>query len=224
MPHILKSFALFLAFISLAQAEESKPVYELTYEVFSLPMSAAADLRRANLESSQMYARLVKMTSAKKASQEKLLIFQFDEKHRVRANSTEALIYPSESNFGRFHGTLKENPHVVIPPFPLPQVTHAYETKNLGDTIQAWLKTTDKGLILGIQALHITLVGRDTIGNGVTSFTFPRFGVQKLSVQVRTPLEKPILIGTVSPHLDHPNPKSDKIVWLAWATTSRSKK
>ena len=220
----LKTFTLWLSLLSVIMAEEPQPDYELTYEVFSLPLAAAADLRRENLGGVKMHARLIGMLENKNASQETFLLCHLSEKQDGRASTTEEFIYPTEPEPDHFMGPKTPPAQYIAPLFALPRVAQAYDSKNLGETVEASISKSEKGLLLRIQAKHVSLLGLDAFGTGVSRAPFPRFGVQKITASSQVALGRPFLIGTVSPKIAKAQKPGERQIWLAWATVTLSKK
>lgn len=106
---------------------------------------------------------------------------------------------------------------VVPSPFlTRPDVT-AYDTKNLGQTLEIMVSRVGKSYRLRMSPTKVGLTALDAFGWGMAQLEMPRFSIQSLRSEFEVTLGKPALVGTVSP------PKQIQIarakrVWLAFVT------
>ena len=201
--------------------------YEVTYDVFSLPIMQAAKLRRERPGGKTIYATLLAKVENKKARQEKWMALKTSPGKYANSEGFEEFVYPAEYVSDSFSAT----PQVLtngmgIPmfhprPFAVPWLSNVFDTKNVGDFLEVELSVENGLASMRLATTHIRHLSNDTIGKGVYAWRMPRFSVQQISTGVQTELGKPTLIGTLSPPKELQKEKQKRI-WLAFVTIEKT--
>lgn len=194
---------------------------ELTYEVFSLPMREAAKLRRAKLGGGKAYDWMVKGIEEKEVKQEQFTVVKSLGEASSVVEEVEEYIFPTEYA-GSLNYFVGQGIGVLDRPVPLPtrpEVT-AFDTKNLGLTLEVEARRFGDVFHVKICPTKVGLTSLDAFGRGISQVEMPRFSIQGLRSEFEVTLNKPALVGTVSP------PKElqiagEKRVWLAFVTLTQ---
>lgn len=202
---------------------EAAEELEVTYEVFSLPMSEAAKLRRAKLGGEKAYERILDWLKKKKIRQEQFTVVKLLGEVSSMAEEVQEYIFPTEYE-GRWY-CLGQGSGIGVfaPPPPLPtwpEVT-AFDTKNLGQTLDIEVRRAGAFCHVRMRPTKIGLTAIDAFGHGISQVEMARFSIQTLSTEFEAALNKPVLVGTISPPR-HLQEAGEKRVWLAFLTCRQS--
>lgn len=194
--------------------------WEVTYEVFSLPLKEAAKLRREKLGGVASHERILTMLGEKEVRQEKWMVVKVMGGKVATLEEVEEMIYTTEYEPLELPSMVGEWKSKKPPPFPIPNTASAYDTKNTGDTLEVGVRVVDGEVTLRLNSTKISLVRLDEFGEKTAKVEMPRFAVQKIRTLVGVTDGKPALVGTISPPSDLQE-GDGKRVWLAFATASR---
>lgn len=193
--------------------------FTIMYELFSLPMSEAAELMRSGKKDEEIYLHLTK-----KAKQERLTVMRTRSGEKSSSESISEFIYPTEFGAPSIPNTLgvqiapadkkgteqKETPQLEklsqapsindLNGVSVPAVPTAFETRNTGVSVEVELIFSPQVGVcdLRIAPEYVTLSGLNTWGQGVSKCSMPEFETQRLTTAVTCKLEKPILLGTMN--------------------------
>lgn len=192
---------------------------EVTYEVFSLPISEAAKLRRKKLGGGKSYLKILELLKNKEARQETWMSVKMQNGTSTILKETEEFIYQSEMTYPELPSMigsdfLQRHP---LNPFPIPRTATSYDTKLTGDILELNLREDGNSLRLGLTATRAGLIRIDLFGKETTEVEMPRFAVQNLKTEIAVTRGKTTLVGTISPPRDLQKAK-EKRVWLAFVT------
>ena len=208
-------------------AEEAQETYEVTYEVFSLPLREAAKLRRKNSGGVAMHAHLVKSVEKKETRQEKWMLLKIAAGQNSSLEEIEEYIYPTEFEasdglpcYWTPTGSEQFPNHFKSPPFPISYPPISFDTKKLGDTIEVEITVLNHVTKLRLSATHVDHLKNDSFGKGHSKQVMPRFSVQRILGRVKVGIGKPALVGTISPPRENQKEK-EKRVWLAFVTLEK---
>ena len=195
---------------------------EVTYEVFSMPMNEAAKLRRERLGGEESYRRILAKLEKKEVRQEGWMTVKMVEGKRVILEEVDEFIFPTEYDRARvIFGTSGPIMGVKQPLFPIPDTAWAYDTKNMGNTLELELQKKGGSFFLRLGATKVSLIGVDEFGEKTGKVEMPRFAIQALKTGVRVVSGKAALVGTVSPPRDLQKGE-EKRVWLAFVTVTEA--
>jgi len=221
------------ALVMMGQAEEpaelkfeKTPSWDLTCEVFSLPLSEAAKLKRAGKTDREDYAELVKRVEAGKVGQEEFLMMRVIAGGLVTLEEIKEMIYATEydppempNQIGDLAENIEAARNLISPANPT-----AFETKNVGTTLKVELVPSEKEKVdLGVTLTLVDFLGRQTWGQWVAEAEMPRFTEQNLKSQLKVRLDSPTLLGSLSPPAALQAKEGEREVWLAFVTVSSSK-
>ncbi len=198
---------------------------EFTYEVFSLPMMEVAKLKRKTSSGAVFYQEIVKKVAEKKGVQEEFLVMRMQPGGKGEIEEITEHIYPTEyepPEIGRVPDHLPAD-FDQLEMFISPAIPSAFDTKNLGSSIEAEStfdnKRPDK-VHVKLAASHVQVLGSESWGEGISTVSMPRFSVQKLNVGAEFTLGSPTLLGTVTPRQVNQKKDQPKQIWLAFVTVS----
>jgi hypothetical protein len=224
MMKILLGFLVSVALFGALGAGESGGQYEVTYEVFSLPIAKAAKLKRENLGGEESSQRLVRGVEKGEVRQEKFVSMKMIAGHSGSVEETEEFIYPTEYDYGMLETFPNEGEIRGIPfllrLIPVPVTFAVFDTKNVGDSLECEVNASQIRMTIE----HVEKGPMDSFGKGVSEWRFPRLSVQRFNGGSSFVVGKPALIGAVSPPKDLQKEKGVKNVWLAFVTVKELKK
>ena len=197
---------------------------EVTYEVFSIPMSQAAKLKRENLTGEESYQRLLDLAEKSEASQKVWMTAKTRIDQGTTLEEVKEMIFPTEmepQELPNMVGTGFSKPFPA-PVIPLPPTATSFDTKKTGDILEVSLKKADQSLRVKLRYSKTRLVQLDEYGKGTSRVKMPRFAVQRHSTEATVVPDKPTLVGTISPPKDLQTEK-EKRVWLPYITVTKSK-
>lgn len=220
---MMKSFLLglfvFVGLLGVTVAEEVAGQYEVTYEVFSLPLAEAAKLRRERLGGVKSHARLVDGVEKGVVRQERWMVLKVRDDDWWISKEVEEFVYGTEYDPG---DGLNSDPVAPAGSFfhpysPLnslvPFVHPEFDTKYIGDIFECEVE----GSKIRMKAIHLDHLLNDSFGKGLKMLMMPRFSVQYINTTVAVTLGKPVMVGTISPPGELQD-EEEKRVWLAFVT------
>ncbi len=217
------------------QAEEASqsrcyPNISVCYEDFSLPLAMAAALQQEQLTDAELYAkvRAALGTDAGKdiVRQETFVVLRSKSGQKASVEHITETIYPTEYVPAEIFERGAVTP---APPKPssvrVPAIPTAFETRNVGFTLEIEPTLTDGGEIeLRFVPEHVTLVGQSTAGQDLSKTEMPIFEVQRVNTAARLKIDVPFMIGTMNlPANSKQDPDSSKRVWFAFLRATLSK-
>ena len=200
--------------------------WEVTCEIFSLPLSQAARLKRARWDEAKSYQEIVKWVKGGKATQEEFLIVRTLNGTSASAEEITERIYPTEfeppelpSEIGNLPQDLEKAKNMVTPATP-----SAFDTKNEGSTLEVEVTRPHQGIPeVKLSLSLIKLLGRQKWGQGVAEVEMPRFASQNIRTSFKASPGQPTLVGTIPPPEALQPKEAEKQVWLAFVTVSEAK-
>ena len=205
---------------------EELPSWDVTCEVFSLPLSEAAKLKRARKTDTQDYAELVERVEAGKVVQEEFLMLRTVEGANTTQEEISEMIYATEyeppelpNEIGNLPEDLEKAKMLVTPATPT-----SFDTKKVGSTMEVGL-TVAEGDVIELRS-SVTLVGylgKQVWGQGLAEAEMPRFSVQSVITSLKLKPDSATLMGSISPPEALQPPEGERRVWLAYVTVSKSK-
>ena len=208
-------------------AEDARETYEVTYEVFSLPLNEAAKLKRKSPGSVAIHAHLVKKVEQKEARQEKWKVLKMISEQNFSLEEIEEFVYATEYEYDKFSVNpprgISEFDALQFQPsaFAVPWISGYFDTKKIGDTVEGEIKVDNQKLRLRINVTHVSHITNDSFGKGVCECVMPRFSVQRILGRVNVKIGKPTLVGTISPPKENQTEK-EKRIWMAFVTVEKT--
>ena len=205
---------------------EEPPSWDVTCEVFSLPLSEAAKLKRAKETDAQDYAELLKRVETDKATLEEFLMLRAREGQNTTAEEISEMIYATEyeppelpNEIGNLVDDIEKAKALVTPASPT-----SFDTKKVGSTFEVEL-TVDEENAVEVQCslTFVSYLGNRTWGQEMAEAEMPKFGVQRIMTGLTITPDSPTLIGSISPPEALQPKKGERLVWLAYVTVSKSK-
>lgn len=205
---------------------EVTPSWDVTCEVFSLPLSEAAKLKRARKTDGEDYAELVKRLESGKVVQEEFLMLRTVEGVGTSVEEISEMIYPTEfeppelpNKIGNLPEDLEKAQALVTPATP-----SAFDTKNVGSTMEVELQIAEDDAIEIRMALTlVNYLGVQIWGQGMAETEMPRFAVQSVKTGMKLKRDEAELLGSISPPEAMQPKDGERRVWLAYVTVSESK-
>lgn len=206
--------------------EQTAYQWEVTCEVFSLPLSEAAKLKRARLSEAEVYSKLVEKTQSGNAKQEEFLIVRTLSGSSASAQEITERIHPTDfsppefpSKIGNLPEDLEKAKSMVTPATP-----SAFDTTDEGSTLEIEVERFFRDLAEIKLDLTLTkLTGRQKWGQGVAEVETPRYVNQTIRTRLKAPLGQATLAGTLSPPKALQPEKGGKQTWLAFITVREAK-
>ena len=232
-----------------APARSEPANISICYEAFSLPLAMAAKLQRQQLGDSELYKQLVAAVEKNTARQETFVMLRAKSGQKATTESVSETIYPTDFEPPKLPGSTgvattppdvknqptpapaAQNPSGTPIPFgsysnPFPATPCAFETRNVGSTleIEPTLGWDDKVLDVRLVPEIVTLVGRSSWGQGLSTTEMPTFESQRLNMAFSAQVNQPFLLGTISrPPVSTVDPDSANRVWFAFVTGTLAK-
>jgi hypothetical protein len=218
------------------------------YETFSLPLSMAAKLHRERLPDQELYERLVAAIAKETVRQETVTVLRCVSDQKSTTDSISEQIYPTEYEPGGKYG-----PSAVTAPPPVkdgaeavpsgakaggaattvksagitaPATPTSFDTRNTGVTLELepTLSDDEKLVDLRITPEQVTLVGRSSFGQGISTFEMPVFETQRIATLATIRINRPFLLSTMNrPPVSKVDPDSANRVWFAFVTATLAK-
>ena len=169
-------------------AEEVEPLnISICYEAFSLPLAMAADLQREQLPDPALYAKMVAGLGDEFIRQEIMQVIRAKSGQKATIESISEHLYATEYQSGKISNSgadTPEEPKADAKPGTemagvarLPALPTAFETRNVGNTIQVEpaLGEDQKFVELLLLTEQVTLAGRTTQGQEFSTVEMPEF-------------------------------------------------
>lgn len=210
----------------LVRGDENPSSWDITCEVFSLPMSEAAKLKRLRKSDAEDYAELVKRLESGKVVQEEFLMFRTLAESATTVEEISEMIYATEyeppelpNNIGDLGDDPEKAKQLVTPATP-----SAFDTKNVGSTMEVEIsKWEDEDAEVRISLTLVNFLGRQVWGQELAEAEMPKFAVQKIQTGAKVKADVPELIGSISPPEALQPEEGERRVWLAFVTASKAK-
>ena len=202
---------------------------KVVYEVFSLPMKQAAAIQRSGISDSAFYAKMVAGLKDKSVKQESFLMVRSDPGQVVTGEQIQEYIYPTGYEPPELPNTVANTEksdggkQIESGVFPVtPATPTAYETRYLGETleVEAMSGADGKTIQLRIAPMRVSLIQRDTTGQGVSKVEMPRIANPKLVTGIVTRSGKPAYLGTVSDPSELQPEGKEEHVFFAFVTAT----
>jgi hypothetical protein len=195
--------------------------FTLTFEMFSVPLAKAAEMKRSKMSQGTTYAAVLKEVEAGKAMQDKLMEVRTVDDHTVTLEQVKEFTYPTEYEPPEV-GTLPQKLPAGFKDFDkfiTPATPSAFDTKKLGDTLELTMAIhpDDPNAFSGrITFTHIRLEGMVEWGEEESKVELPKFSVQKINSAVNLKVDQPLFIGALADPSE--KPEREDHVWVAFAT------
>ena len=215
-----------IAGAGMVRGDENPISWDITCEVFSLPLSEAAKLKRLRKSDAEDYAELVRRLESGKVVQEEFLMLRALAGAATTVEEVSEMIYATEyeppelpSNIGDLGDDPEKAKQLVTPATP-----SAFDTKNVGSTMEVKLsKWEEEDAEIRISLTLVNYLGRQTWGQGLAKGEMPKFAVQKIQTGAKVKADVPELIGSISPPEVLQPENGERRVWLAFVTASKAK-
>ena len=218
-------------------AEEVEPLnISICYEAFSLPLAMAADLQREQLPDPALYAKMVAGLGDEFIRQEIMQVIRAKSGQKATIESISEHLYATEYQSGKISNSgadTPEEPKADAKPGTemagvarLPALPTAFETRNVGNTIQVEpaLGEDQKFVELRLLTEQVTLAGRTTQGQEFSTVEMPEFEKNVIDTSPTIRINQPFLLGTNSrPPVSKVDPDSANRVWFAFVTATLPK-
>lgn len=205
---------------------------KVVYEVFSLPMTSAAELQRAGLTDEVFYAKMLGGLKEKTVKQESFLIARATPGQKVEVSESREYTYASSFEPpelpNAFAGSKaeeggKKSPLKIFP--VTPATPSAFQTKVLGETLEVTAETVagDAFIALRLVATRASFIQKDVTGQGAAKVEMPRFSAPKIVTSVSTKSGKPSYLGTMSFPAELQPKEGEQRVSFAFVTATKIK-
>ncbi len=225
-----------------AEAQRPKNI-SICLEMFSLPLDMAARLERERPGDAEFYKQLVAGGEKGTVRLESLLILRAKSGQKGTTESISERIYPTEyepaqipnsvgANSGEQAAAAEPGKAGRMADGPsngtlaVPATPKSFDTRNSGATLEIEPTLSEDSQIVDLRMIPeiVTLVGRDTYGEGISVTEMPNFESQRISSQYTVMVNQPFLIGTISrPPVSEVDKDSASRVWFAFVTASLAK-
>lgn len=192
--------------------------WEITCEVFSLPMKDAANLRRRYQDSEKIYAEVRKRVDGGTAILEEFGVLRTSHTGKAATNSIEEYLYPTEYDPAELPNYIGQgSPEHDTSGVSTPANPTSYEKQDLGFTMEVGFtaKESPETIKVDLEVNRVTLKSRDSWGKEKAEAQVPQFGVQQIKRAVLLKKEQNTLVGSISP------PREDEVgerkTWLLFA-------
>lgn len=196
--------------------KEELRVGRVKYEVFSLGLAEAAEMRRLGRADEVIYEGLVDGVKEGAVRLEKLLGMPGVSGMGAVVEQVKEYIYPSEYDPPGFGNQLVPMPVVNVFNWRrFPAVTSAFDTKSVGDYLEMEMQWGEGGVVdCRIDAVHVELLGRHSYGKRLARYEQPEFGLGRVRTGFSVRTGVPSLVGTVT--------SANEVgrVWWAFLTVS----
>ena len=202
--------------------------WEVMWEVFSIPFADAAKLKREQKDPGKIYLELVKRTHTGKAVLEEFVILTGTIGKKVKGDSIEELIYPTEFEPPELPNKVQRVPSdpKVASFLTTPAMPTSFDTKKLGTSLEVDFakKETPEVIQIVINFERVEFLGLSIWGQGKATTQMPEFAVQGNKKEVLLKSGQPVMIGTMSPPKNRPEKNKERRVWFSFATATPSGK
>jgi len=196
----------------------------LTLEVFSVPMTLAAEAKRSRKRDALAYREFLAATKSGKGIYDKFMEARGVVTKPVRIEEISEYIYPTEYDPPEVGKLPLKLPHDFkdFDKFITPAMPTSFETKKLGDTVEATFHEND-GEIEGVSGTlvytHVSLEKELEWGKEESKVKMPQFEVQKIEASLVLPFGETLFVGSLSDPSKDPARKGH--VWVVFVTASR---
>jgi hypothetical protein len=202
----------------------------LVYEVFSLPMTKAAELQRARIPDSEIYRTLVAGLKDESVKQEVFLVARGLSGVAIEAREIKEYSYPTEFDppelpnmvAGQHEKGDGQGKSIRIFPATPANPTN-YQTRITGNSFGAEAVVRGDLIDFRVSANRLSLIHKDTYGQGLAKADLPRFAHPSLQTGITTRSGKPFYLGTVSDPSELQPEKGEQTVSFAFLTATRLK-
>jgi hypothetical protein len=210
-----------------AQVVEA-PTIKVVYEVFSLPMGAAATLQRAGLSDSDFYGKLLAGLKDESVKQEVFMLVRGLTGEKLTGQHGQERIHAAEyeppelPNTVARTGLVKGQEGKIMPAFPVtPATPSAYQTRVIGESLEVETSVWGEGVIqMRLAPSQVTFLQRDTYGQGLSKVEMPRFANPQIRTAIVARSGRPSYLGTVSQPLELQPEKGEPEVCFAFVTAT----
>lgn len=212
-----------------AKQQVKRTTIKVVYEVFSLPMKKAAAIQRSGLSDTDFYGKMVAGLKDESVKQVSFLMVRSDSGQKVTGEQIQEYIYPTEyepaelpntvANTEKSEGGKKIEGGV----FPVtPATPTSYDTRLLGEIleVEAMSDADGKTIHLRVAPTRVSLIQRESIGQGVSKVEMPRIANPRLMTGVVTKSGKPAYLGTVSDPSELQKGEKEDQVFFAFVTAT----
>lgn len=206
--------------------DDAPETWEVMWEVFSVPFSDAAKLKRNQKDPGKIYEELVKRSGNGKAVLEEFVLLVGKIQNKSMTESNEEMIFPTEYEPPEIPLKIKnvpESPEVAS--FLItPATPTSFDTQKMGSDLKIefeW-KVTPDTIKVNLNFERAALLDFSNWGQGKSKTKMPEFAVQGINRTVFLKSGKPMMVGTMSPPKERPEKNGKRRVWFAFATTAPS--
>lgn len=206
------------------EASTQAPNISICYETFSMPLAMAAKLQRQQLADPELYQQIVAAVEKETARQESFIMLRAKSGLTAKTESVSEQTFPTEfaepTLPGSFSGAANTAPSN---PVALPAVPTAFETRNVGTTVEVEPSLGEDGQFVNVRMIPemITQAGRESWGQGLATAQMPIFETQRIGTSINCHINQPFLLGTINrPPVSKVDPDSANRVWFAFVTTT----
>lgn len=181
------------------------------YEVFSMPISQAADLHRKGLAEEEFYKQVVKAGKI-----ERFLVLKSKSGVKASVESVSEYIYPTEFSPPQYP---ESNDNTTQP--PLPAAPSAFTMRPIGEEIaqDTVLSTDGRFVTINPEVSLSSLLRMEKWAKDTAEVEQPIVDTQKIKTAVTARVGSPLLLGTLNPPFENGvNPRKDQVVWFCFIT------
>lgn len=211
--------------VSKNKKTETDLGFTLTLEVFSVPMAKFAEIKRSKLKGDASYQALLKEVKEGRGTQDKLLEVRTVSGETVTVEQVREYTYPTEYEPAEVGDLPKNLPEGFkdFDKFVTPALPTAFDTKNLGDTVEVTLSRNEENpeAIGGrLTFSHVSLDGMVAWGEKESEVEMPKFSAQKINSAVNLKVNELLLLGS----LNDPSEGRENHVWVVAVTVFEAEK
>ena len=169
----------------------------------------------------KLYQELVQRLEKGTVKQEEFTLLKTISGATVHLQLAEEFSYPTEWEAPEIPNKIKEAPAdpEMAKLLMTPATPSAFDTKNLGSAMEVEISVLNPFFTqLRLKLWTSSLIGFENWGQGFSKVKVPVFTAQKLNQMIEVAVEKPVLIGTISPPMSKQEDDREKEVWLSFIT------
>ncbi len=217
------------------QARDDRPKHtSVCFEVFSLDLADAAELRRKVAGDGKLYNEILARVAKKQAVQEYFSVLRARSGEKALLENISEFIYPTEYEKPAVPNSLTLHPpgrgegpaasgeeKSGLPAVIAEAMPNAFETRNAGFTLEVEPTIGGNGMVIDLRIApnFTTLAERAKFGKGASETEMPVFETQSLHTSATVWAGQPFLLGTPSrPPVSKVDADSAKRVWFAFVT------
>lgn len=201
---------------------------KVVYEVFSLPMTKAAELQRAKLADSDFYLKLLAGLEDQSVKQESFLVSRSQSGYRARVEEVKDYIYPTEFDPPELPNMVAGQPRKPkegggsMRIFPVTRVNPtSFETQPLGEILEVEAVINGHFIDLQLAPSKVSLIQKDTAGQGGAKIVMPRFARPRIRTGVHVRSGRPFYLGTISAPKELQPKEGEQRVSFAFVTATQ---